>query len=45
MSRGLAAGEFLHDYTPETTRSFRALKVWMMLRQHGAATFGRLIDA
>ena len=42
-SRGLAAGEFLHDYTPETTRSFRALKVWMMLRQHGADGFGRLI--
>ena len=42
-SRGLAAGEFLHDYTLETTRSFRALKVWMMLRQHGADLFGRLI--
>jgi glutamate/tyrosine decarboxylase-like PLP-dependent enzyme len=43
-TRGLAAGEFLHDYTLETTRSFRALKVWMMLKQHGVATFGRLID-
>ena len=42
-SRGLAAGEFLHDYTLETTRGFRALKVWMMLRQHGADAFGRLI--
>lgn len=43
-SRGLAAGEFLHDYGPETTRSFRALKVWMMLRHHGVGKFGRLID-
>ena len=43
-TRGLAAGEFLHDYTLETTRSFRALKVWMMLKQHGVETFGRLID-
>lgn len=42
--RGLAAGEFLCDFTPETTRGFRALKVWMMLKHHGTATFGRLID-
>jgi glutamate/tyrosine decarboxylase-like PLP-dependent enzyme len=42
--RGLAAGEFLFDFTPETTRGFRALKVWMMLKQHGAAHFGQLID-
>jgi glutamate/tyrosine decarboxylase-like PLP-dependent enzyme len=42
--RGLAAGEFLCDFTPETTRGFRALKVWMMLKQHGAAAFGELID-
>lgn len=43
-SRGLAAAEFLHDYGPETTRSFRALKVWMMLRHHGVEKFGHLID-
>lgn len=42
--RGIAAAEFLHDYTAETSRSFRALKVWMMLRHHGAAAFGRLIE-
>jgi glutamate/tyrosine decarboxylase-like PLP-dependent enzyme len=42
-ARGLAAGEFLHDYTPETSRGFRALKVWMMLREHGADHFGRII--
>jgi glutamate/tyrosine decarboxylase-like PLP-dependent enzyme len=43
-TRGLAAGEFLHDYTLETTRGFRALKVWMMLKHHGVEIFGRLID-
>jgi len=43
-TRGLAAGESLHDYTLETTRSFRALKVWMMLKHHGVDAFGRSID-
>ncbi|MGI1661978.1 pyridoxal phosphate-dependent decarboxylase family protein [Palleronia sp. KMU-117] len=43
-TRGIAAAEFLHDYTLETTRGFRALKVWMMLQHHGVDTFGRLID-
>lgn len=43
-TRGLAAAEFLHDYSPETTRGFRALKVWMMLRHHGTDTFGRILD-
>lgn len=42
--RGLAAAEFLHDYGIQTSRGFRALKVWMSLREHGAKKFGRLID-
>ncbi|WP_245243308.1 aminotransferase class V-fold PLP-dependent enzyme [Pararhodobacter sp. SW119] len=42
--RGLAAAEFLHDYSLETTRGFRALKVWMMLRHHGVDSFGRILD-
>ncbi|MCU0909970.1 MAG: pyridoxal-dependent decarboxylase [Rhodobacteraceae bacterium] len=42
--RGVAAGPWLHHLSPETTRSFRALKVWMMLKEHGAERFGRLID-
>lgn len=42
--RGIAAGEFLFDFTPDTSRSFRALKVWMMLKQFGADEFGRLIE-
>lgn len=43
-TRGIAAAEFLHDYTLETTRGFRALKVWMMLKHHGTAAFGTIID-
>jgi aromatic-L-amino-acid/L-tryptophan decarboxylase len=42
--RGIAAAEFLHDYTPETTRGFRALKVWMMLKHHGLAAFGASVE-
>lgn len=42
--RGISAGEFLANYTLETTRGFRALKVWMMLKHHGVARFGALID-
>ena len=42
--RGLAAGPWLHQLGPETSRSFRALKVWMTLKEHGTARFGRLID-
>jgi len=43
-SRGIAAAEFLHDYNLETSRGFRALKIWMMLKEHGVEKFGRLID-
>ena len=43
-TRGLAAASFLHDYGIQTSRGFRALKVWMSLREHGVKKFGRLID-
>jgi len=43
-SRGIAAAEFLHDYNLDTSRGFRALKIWMMLKEHGIEKFGRLID-
>lgn len=43
-TRGIAAAEFLHDYNLETSRGFRALKVWMMLKHFGLDRFGRLID-
>jgi aromatic-L-amino-acid/L-tryptophan decarboxylase len=42
--RGLAAAEWLYDYGLQTTRGFRALKIWMALKQHGVEAFGRLID-
>lgn len=42
--RGLASGQWLHDYGLQTSRGFRALKVWMALREHGVEKFGRLID-
>ncbi|MEW6630347.1 MAG: pyridoxal-dependent decarboxylase [Pseudomonadota bacterium] len=42
--RGLAAGQWLHDYGLQTSRGFRALKIWMALKEHGVEKFGRLID-
>ena len=42
--RGVASGEWLFDYGLQTTRGFRALKVWMALKEHGVQKFGRLID-
>ncbi len=43
-ARGLASGEWLHEYGLQTSRGFGALKVWMALMEHGTAKFGRLID-
>lgn len=42
--RGVAAGEYLFDYGFDLSRGFKALKVWMALKEHGVAKFGRLID-
>jgi aromatic-L-amino-acid/L-tryptophan decarboxylase len=42
--RGLASGQWLNDFGFQTTRGFRALKIWMALKEHGVAKFGRLID-
>jgi glutamate/tyrosine decarboxylase-like PLP-dependent enzyme len=42
--RGIASGEWLHDFGLQTSRGFRALKVWMALKQHGVSKFGRLIE-
>lgn len=42
--RGIASGAWLHDYGLQTSRGFRALKVWMALKEHGVAKFGRLIE-
>src|SRR5215212_4963704 len=42
--RGLASGQWLYDYGLQTTRGFKALKIWMAVKQHGIEKFGRLID-
>src|SRR5690606_30415066 len=42
--RGLAAAPWLHEYSLQTTRAFRALKVWMSIKEHGIDKFGRMID-
>ena len=34
----------MHDFGLQTSRGFRALKVWMALKQHGVSKFGRLIE-
>ena len=44
QARGIAAAEFLGDYGFELSRSFKALKLWMSLREHGVERFGALVD-
>lgn len=44
QDRGVAAGEFLADYGFELSRGFKALKLWMSLKEQGVDTFGALID-
>jgi aromatic-L-amino-acid/L-tryptophan decarboxylase len=44
-ARGLAGGEaWFSDYGPQLTRGFRALKVWMALKEHGARRYARIIE-
>ena len=42
--RGLASANWLHELGLQTSRGFRALKVWMAIKEHGIEKFGRLID-
>ena len=42
--RGLASGRWLLDFGLQTTRGFRALKLWMAIKEHGIEAFGRLVD-
>ncbi len=43
-TRGLAAGDvWFSDYGLELSRQFRALKVWMSIKEHGLDRFGRMI--
>jgi len=43
-TRGLASGEnWFSEYGLQLSRRFRALKVWMSLKEHGSERFGRMI--
>jgi glutamate/tyrosine decarboxylase-like PLP-dependent enzyme len=43
--RGLAAGSiWFSDYGVQLSRGFRALKVWMSMKEHGLKKYGRLIQ-
>jgi aromatic-L-amino-acid decarboxylase len=43
--RGLASGPFwFSEYGLQLSRGFRALKVWMSIKEHGLDKYGRLID-
>ena len=44
QTRGLIAGKFLADYGLELSRGFKALKIWMSLKENGIEKLGRLID-
>jgi len=42
--RGMASGSlWFSDYGLQLTRQFRALKVWMSIKEHGLKRFGRMI--
>lgn len=43
-ARGLAAGRWwFNEYGLQLTRQFRALKVWMSIKEHGLDRFGRMM--
>ncbi len=45
MPRGLCSGErWFSDYGPELSRGFRALKVWMCIKEHGLRKCGELFE-
>lgn len=45
LQRGLAGGgDWPCDFGPELSRSFRALKVWFAMKEHGTRKLGRMID-
>lgn len=44
-TRGAAGADFwFSDYGVQLTRSFRALKVWMSIKEHGTQKYGRIIQ-
>jgi len=44
-NRGLAGAEiWFSDYGLELTRPFRALKAWMLIKEHGTGKYARLME-
>ena len=44
-TRGLASGEnWFSEFGLQLSRRFRALKVWMSIKEHGSERFGRMIS-
>jgi glutamate/tyrosine decarboxylase-like PLP-dependent enzyme len=44
LERGVAGGpRWFNEYGFELSRGFRALKVWLSIKEHGIAKYGRLI--
>jgi len=44
-TRGLASGNFwFSEYGLQLSRSFRALKIWMTMKEHGTERLGRMIS-
>ena len=42
--RGMASGDvWLSDYGVQLSRGFRALKVWMSMKEHGILKYGRMV--
>ena len=42
--RGMAGGDtWFSDYGVELSRGFKALKIWMSLKEHGSKKFGRMV--
>ncbi|HEY2925079.1 MAG TPA: pyridoxal-dependent decarboxylase [Candidatus Eisenbacteria bacterium] len=45
LTRGLPAGPiWFSEYGVQLSRGFRALKVWMSLKEHGVRKYGRLVE-
>ncbi|UCD01851.1 MAG: amino acid decarboxylase [Promethearchaeota archaeon] len=44
QDRGVASGDIWYGlYGPQLSRGFRALKIWMSIKEHGANKYGRII--
>jgi len=45
VTRGAAAGPvWFGEYGVQLSRGFKALKIWMLLKEHGVAKYGRIIQ-